>query len=81
MPLELINIPALKAELLKKLETASRAALVLEPLIKNYGLTPSDVDHLVERLTEDGALRLDSSWKRSTTNEIREISFVRGEED
>jgi hypothetical protein len=81
MPLELINIPALRAELLKKLETVNRTGLFLAPLRKRYSLTATDLDHLIQRLTADGALRLDSPWTRSATDEIREVSFIRGEED
>ncbi len=80
MPLDLLDIPALKARLLKNLETSATTGLFLPPLVKQYNLLPADVDALIRRLTADDRLRLGSPWT-STDGGVREVSFTRVDPD
>ena len=56
MPLSAIDITAIKADLLKKLETIPKVSLVLKPIKSRHKLTHADVETLLAILVDDELL-------------------------
>jgi len=78
MPLDAIDVPAIKAALLAKLDQAVTVGLPLTAMVENYALVAADIKELVRQLTDDDLLRYESAWRNEDKAIPIELTFKRG---